>query len=170
MTPSERILHLPVELMSVRRGRIFARDVVNEWGLDELADDVQLAVSELITNAVRHAGTDVVLSLCLEDRLVVEVRDSDPELDHPLTGVAADPLATSGRGLQIVAAVSADWGVRTSSRGKAVWFALDLPDTASPDADVYAMSGRRPGEAADGASEDDDESGDSRELQARAVN
>jgi anti-sigma regulatory factor (Ser/Thr protein kinase) len=153
--------------MSVRRARLFARDVVLEWGLEQLVDDVQLAVSELVTNAVRHAGSAVELALCIDGRLVIEVRDSDPELRQPLEDAEADPLATSGRGLQIVAALSADWGVRFHEAGKAVWFALDLPDTASPDADVYAMSDRRADETADG---DDEQAPESEQMQARAVN
>jgi anti-sigma regulatory factor (Ser/Thr protein kinase) len=167
MTPSERTIRLPVELMSVRRARLFARDVVLEWGLEQLVDDVQLAVSELVTNAVRHARSEVELGLCIDGRLIVEVRDTDPELRQPLEDAEADPLATSGRGLQIVAAVSVDWGVRFHRSGKAVWFALDLPDTASPDADVYAMSDRRADET---AGEDDERAAESEQMQARAVN
>lgn len=166
MTRSEQRLRLPAELMSVRHGRLFARDVVVGWGLERLADDVQLGVSELITNAVRHARTEVELCLRLDTRLTVEVRDFDPDLRHPVDGSPADPLATSGRGLQIVAAVSSDWGVRSLGDGKAVWFALDLPDVASPDADVFAIGGHRPDETAPEAEDDEPES---EQMQARAV-
>ncbi len=174
MTARERSLRLPAELMSVREGRRFARDVVVEWGLRRLVDEVQLGVSELITNAVRHAQTDVELCLrLLDDRLSVEVRDFEPTLHRPAETRAADPLATSGRGLQIVAAVSRDWGVRGLTNGKAVWFALDLPDLASPDADVYPLVARgtdgaagHPSDEADGAAEGSAD----RSMPARAVN
>ena len=169
MTARERSLRLPAELMSVRTGRRFARDVVAEWGLRRLADEVQLGVSELITNAVRHAKTEVELRLQLDGRLYVEVRDFEPALNRPVDGQPADPLATSGRGLQIVAAVSRDWGVRGRPDGKAVWFSLELPDAESPDADVYSMIGRGADRSPAVPSEDDGDAPD-RSMQARAVN
>jgi anti-sigma regulatory factor (Ser/Thr protein kinase) len=165
MTSAERQIALPGELTSVRAGRLFARDVVREWGFDGLADDVQLATSELITNAVRHAGSDVVLSLRLDRKLTVEVVDSHPELRRPEVA-ADDVLATSGRGLHIVAAVSSDWGVRRVRDGKAVWFTLTLPDIDATDADVFTMSDhRRDDETANNA----DRATESQELQARAA-
>lgn len=130
------------ELASVPQARRFARQAVIEWGVEGLADDIQLGISELVTNAVRHAGTDLAITLQLKDTLLVEVRDQDPELRHPAVPTT-DPLATSGRGLQIVAAVSADWGVRGVPGGKIVWFELALPDEARRDADVHEISDRR---------------------------
>jgi anti-sigma regulatory factor (Ser/Thr protein kinase) len=165
MTSAERQIALPGELTSVRQGRLFARDVVRDWGLDSLADDVQLATSELITNAVRHAGTDVVLSLRLDTSLTVEVQDSHPELRRQEVA-ADDVLATSGRGLHIVAAVSSEWGVRRVRDGKAVWFTLALPDVHATDADVFAMSDHRRDEKPANHAE---EGSESQELQARAA-
>lgn len=165
MTSAERQIALPGELTSVRQGRLFARDVVRGWGLDGLADDVQLATSELITNAVRHAGTDVVLRVRLDRNLTVEVQDSHPELRRPEVA-ADDVLATSGRGLHIVAAVSSDWGIRRVRDGKTVWFTLPLPDVDATDADVFTMSDHRRG---DETVKDIDETADSQELQARTA-
>lgn len=168
----ERQLVLRAELASVREGRFFARDVVTEWGLEGLADDIQLGVSELVTNAVRHAGTDVVMTLRLDGKLIVEVEDSDPELRHPAVP-STDPLATSGRGLQIVSAVSTDWGVRSVPAGKVVWFALDLPDNARTDADVFDLDNRREEHDRVEQFRRDQESrqyDESREMQARAAN
>lgn len=143
MGSAERSIALPAELTSVRQARLFARDVMREWQCDGLADDVQLGVSELITNAVRHAGTDVVLTLHLGDDLRVEVRDSHPEFIDRTPRPPDDPFATSGRGLHIVAAVSSDWGVTTFADGKAVWFTVALPDGHGADADVIAMNHHR---------------------------
>jgi len=170
MTARERSLRLPPELMSVRTGRQFARDVLAEWGLRRLADEVQLGVSELITNAVRHARTDVVLRLRVDGRLYVEVRDFEPTLHRPAEVGRTDPLATSGRGLQIVAAVSRDWGVRGLADGKAVWFRVDLPDLASPDAEVYTLAGRGPAEATIDRPSRASQDAPDRSMQARAVN
>jgi hypothetical protein len=61
----------------------------------------------------------------LLDRLTVSVRDHDPRL--PEVG-DADPLATCGRGLAMVAAVSESWGARADGEnGKVVWFSLPTP-------------------------------------------
>jgi len=164
----QRHLVLPADLNSVRTARSFARDVVTEWNVPGLIDDVQLAVSELVTNAVRHAGTDVVMTLRLDDKLVVEVQDSDPELRHPAVPTT-DPLATSGRGLQIVSAVSVDWGVRSVPDGKIVWFALALPDSARTDADVFQLDGRREAHQRAEQRRADAAHGEDREMQARAA-
>ena len=139
---TERTITLPAELSSVRRGRLFARDVVRGWGLADLVDEVQLGTSELITNAVQHARTEVLLVLRLDEVLHIEAHDADPELRRPATE-QDDPMATSGRGLHIIAAISTDWGVRHSPRGKAVWFTLPLPTGNRPDADVFSLDGHR---------------------------
>ena len=138
---NERTLTIPAELASVRTARLFARDVVLGWDLSRLADDVQLGTSELVTNAVQHARSEVLLVLRLKDQLVVEAHDAEPELSRP--PAAQDLLAASGRGLAIIEAISSDWGVRQSPRGKAVWFALPLP-LSTPDADVFSLASRRP--------------------------
>jgi anti-sigma regulatory factor (Ser/Thr protein kinase) len=168
-----RQLILAADLTSVREARRFARETMSEWGLEGVSDDVQLGVSELVTNAVRHAKTDVAMTLVLDGKVIVEVKDSDPELRHPAVPTK-DPLATSGRGLQIVSAVSADWGVRSVPDGKVVWFALDLPDDALVDADVHELSERRDEHERAAAAQsrrmaDDSDTDDSREMQARAA-
>jgi anti-sigma regulatory factor (Ser/Thr protein kinase) len=157
MNDAERTVVLPPELASVRTGRIFARDTVLAWDLARLTDDIQLGVSELVTNAVRHAGTDIELTVRLGAGVTVEVRDSDPELQHPAPAAAANPYAVSGRGLHIVAAISSDWGVRSRPEGKTVWFALDLPATDDADADVldfdrHHQPAETPAEPGDGMS------------------
>lgn len=142
MTAMHRSIVLAAELSSVRTGRHFARDVLTEWDLRQLVEDAQLGTSELVTNAVRHAGTELELSLLLSDAVTIEVRDREPELPHP-DHVEFDPTAESGRGLQIVAAISDDWGVTARPDGKAVWFTLRLPDEGAADADVFSLANRR---------------------------
>lgn len=89
-----------------------------------LAHNVVLVASELATNALRHArsGFSVSLSRIEHDRVRVEVFDLDTRLPSPSL---PDAEATGGRGLQIVAALSADWGFSTEERdglhGKVVW-------------------------------------------------
>lgn len=142
MTAPRRQIVLPAELSSVRAGRRFAAEVLTEWNLPQLVEDAQLGTSELVTNAVRHAGTEVELSLQLGDAVTIEVRDREPELPRS-ERVEFDPTAESGRGLQIVAAICDDWGVTAQPDGKAVWFTLRLPDANAADADVLSLTERR---------------------------
>jgi anti-sigma regulatory factor (Ser/Thr protein kinase) len=168
---TERSLVLAASLGAIREGRLFARQVTLDWGLNDLIDDVQLGVSELITNAVVHAGTEVELTLRLGEELTIEVFDADPELRHPSSPAPAGPgeaLATSGRGLHIVAAVSDDWGVKSVPAGKIVWFTLQLPDQGRSDADLFTLQDRRHHHDADRASESSGSDG-AREMQARRV-
>jgi anti-sigma regulatory factor (Ser/Thr protein kinase) len=168
MSTAQRSLALPADLTSVRTGRLFARDLVTEWGLGRLADDVQLGVSELITNAVRHAGTDVVLVLRLDTELTVEVVDSEPGRVPCTETRAAAVSQSSGRGLQIVSAISSEWGVTTSDDVKTVWFRLPLPSEDVADADILSMEGRHRGGVEPAA--DNERRGESaQEMQGRAA-
>jgi anti-sigma regulatory factor (Ser/Thr protein kinase) len=90
---------------------------------DEELNRVILVASELVSNAVRHARTAFELDLRPEaDGTSVEVFDCDTRLPVLLP---TDTEATSGRGLQIVAALSTEWGARREARqgiqGKTVW-------------------------------------------------
>ncbi|SHG57280.1 Anti-sigma regulatory factor (Ser/Thr protein kinase) [Jatrophihabitans endophyticus] len=145
MTRAERSERFAPELASVRAGRHFVRDTLEAWDLAELADDAQLCVSEIVTNAVTHAGTQVTVTVRSEDDLVVEVHDGVATLSVPEPDVPVAATATSGRGLQIVSVVSADWGVECSADGKVIWFRLPLPDTTARhhDADVLSLAERR---------------------------
>ena len=90
--------------------------------------DLRLLVSELVTNAVRHAG------LRRDDRirLVVAVRESDVrvEVHDPGRGFTQraprpDPARTSGWGLYLVDELADRWGVEGAGRGTRVWFEFD---------------------------------------------
>ena len=76
------------EPAAVAPARAFARDTLRSWGVSDGADDAVLLVSELITNAVRHAGTRLMLTLRLDDgTLEAEVVDW-----HPSRGIPDRPL------------------------------------------------------------------------------
>jgi anti-sigma regulatory factor (Ser/Thr protein kinase) len=85
-------------------------------------DTVLLLVSELCTNAVRHAATEFEVHIEATDHEVtVTVVDHDPR-HRPRLGNPA-PDATSGRGLFIVEKLSKSWGCERHGRGaKSVWF------------------------------------------------
>lgn len=127
MATRTRWVTLPAESRAARLARQVTRDVLHGWRLTGLEDAAQLIVSELVSNAVRHAqirGPAVGLRLCVAGgALRIEVHDSDPRLPRAR---AAGPLAESGRGLLILDALASAWGAGTVGRGKAVWAELAL--------------------------------------------
>jgi anti-sigma regulatory factor (Ser/Thr protein kinase) len=119
---------LPSRIGQVRR---IVSAQLRYWHMDPLIDRAALGVTELLSNVHRHARPDKSCTVELEllsDRLTVSVRDHDPRL--PVVAGAAGaanaaPLATCGRGLAMVAAVSESWGARPDGEdGKVVWFTL----------------------------------------------
>ena len=88
--------------------------------LDEgRCEDLALAVSELVTNAIRYGGDPVTLTVRHgEDAVRVEVTDGNPQLDVP---PEPEELATGRRGLRLVAAVCRAWGWHEVDGGKCVW-------------------------------------------------
>jgi anti-sigma regulatory factor (Ser/Thr protein kinase) len=88
----------------------------------ETVDIARLLTSELVTNAVVHARSPMVVSVHVTDRRVrVEVQDLDGAAAQPLRSDVAD---THGRGLTIVSRLARDWGVEEHGDGKTVWFEL----------------------------------------------
>ncbi|MER5741471.1 SpoIIE family protein phosphatase [Streptomyces sp. NPDC002262] len=115
---------------SVAAARAFVRDTLQGWGHPELVDDAVVLTSELVTNAVVHAGTAAdVLCLRSEDSVRVEVADRYPEREIPVQSgrTIASPDRENGRGLLLCAALADRWGVDYSPTRKHVWFHLDLP-------------------------------------------
>ncbi|MGW4699842.1 ATP-binding protein [Streptomyces sp. NPDC004285] len=116
---------------SVPLARMAARTTLRCWGLpEETADDVAQVATELVSNAVRHASLAklespkrcrFMLELITPDTVRVTVYDSS--LRRPVLRQPCDNDA-SGRGLWLVAALAADWGVRRVLNGKAVWAVL----------------------------------------------
>ncbi|POX59532.1 ATP-binding protein [Streptomyces sp. Ru62] len=125
---------LPSRIGQVRR---IVSAQLRYWHMDPLIDRAALGVTELLSNVHRHARPDKSCTVELEllpDRLTVSVRDHDPRLPVPADATEATgttPLATCGRGLAMVAAVSESWGARPDGEdGKVVWFTLPAPATA----------------------------------------
>ena len=133
--------------------RRFVTATCKRWGVSEVADVVSLAVSELVTNALLHAQTEIEVELCVasgaleacvadhDPRLPVmrpsrtdlladldAVAGINPELDERQSmKVGTSGSVTAGRGLLIVNALADEWGVSERSDGKEVWFTLTVP-------------------------------------------
>ncbi|MFE1251721.1 ATP-binding protein [Streptomyces sp. NPDC058735] len=137
---------LPARCEAVREARRFTRRMLDQWQMGDRFDDVCLVVSELVTNALRHAvPADCARSGVQEspvrlyllrwtERLVCAVRD--PSHDTPVTREADDFSAESGRGLFLVDSFSDSWGwhpMAGALSGKVVWALFRLPrDAARP--------------------------------------
>jgi CheY-like chemotaxis protein len=116
----------PADPASVAGARRFVRGSLH--GQDqELLERVVLLTSELVTNAVLHAGTDARVEIRLTPGVVrVEVGDEGPGAP---TIRDPDVGGPGGRGLPIVDHVASRWGVAPAGRGKVVWFEVDRPAT-----------------------------------------
>ncbi|WP_405492641.1 ATP-binding protein [Streptomyces sp. NBC_00096] len=118
---------VPRSLRAPGRARALVRKQLTEWGVDpEPAETAELLLSELVTNAVRHArapqGRDIGVRIARYDGVLrVEVADAGDPVE--LTPRAATAWDESGRGLTIVAALAVRWGQcpRRHGIGKAVW-------------------------------------------------
>ncbi|MGH3330107.1 MAG: ATP-binding protein [Nocardioidaceae bacterium] len=106
----------------VGEARRLVRRALIDSGHENLIDSAALAVSELVTNALVHAGTPIELSVrILGDGIRVEIADGSPHLPSP-RGYAV--TAGTGRGLVMVQELVDDWGAEPCPDGKVVWFQL----------------------------------------------
>jgi len=107
---------------SAAKARAFVERTLCNWGCRELVDDARVVVTELVSNVVRHAGTDVGVDLDLD---AVRHRVRIDVVDHAGGDVAlrrGDPaFDLGGRGLRLVDELSERWGVERRPGGKCVW-------------------------------------------------
>lgn len=109
----------------VAAGRAWVRQLFEAWRLAPLVELAELIVSELLTNALRHAAGPVELTvLLLDETVTLAVRDAGTPLPR-LHKVSETDEA--GRGLHLVSVLAARWGARPTVRGKVVWCDLPLP-------------------------------------------
>jgi DNA-binding NarL/FixJ family response regulator len=118
-TRDQLSLALPRDLSSVARARKFVAEALTKWGIDALAPDAMIVVSELVTNAVTHARSDCEVRLAVDEGGVrIAVIDSGEGTPDPRPFNEDQP---SGRGLHIIGALSTAWGVDDVPEGKMVW-------------------------------------------------
>jgi anti-sigma regulatory factor (Ser/Thr protein kinase) len=102
--------------------RNFVGGTLERWGRADLVETAVLLTSEVVTNVILHARTDLVVTATLDrNRARVAVRDEEvtpPQRRH------APPDSEDGRGLLLVEELATSWGVLPDERGKAVWFEL----------------------------------------------
>ena len=117
-------LQLPHTTQSVRRARRTIAAFLDPSEVPgAVVEDVLLLVSELVTNAVVHAGSPAVVRLDADpERIKVTVADRDPDKKPSMR--VPDPTSPNGRGVLLVDRLAARWGVEPQRSGKLVWFEL----------------------------------------------
>jgi CheY-like chemotaxis protein len=113
-----------VDRTSPGKARRFARGVLRNE-VEELVDTVELLLTEMVTNAVVHAGSSTTVSVrLLEDHVHVEVHD---RVDVTVQPQRPSEDSESGRGLLLVDALARSWGSTRFADGKIVWFDVERP-------------------------------------------
>ena len=116
LAPSQVVTwDLPAEPEIVAEARARARRQVAAWGLEEVTFTTELLVSELVTNAIRHAQPPIQLRMILDTMLSCEVSDASGTAPHHRR---ADRYDEGGRGLMLVARLAARWGTRHTADGQ----------------------------------------------------
>ncbi|MFF9105158.1 SpoIIE family protein phosphatase [Streptomyces rubrogriseus] len=120
------------DLQAVASVRHHLSGLLPRWKTEALLDDLQLILSEVVTNALIHAQSDVDIRLRRHTAGVrVEVQDNSALPPVPTVIVADEAVnaeAESGRGLLIVDALATAWGSSPAGRGKTTWIEMTLPD------------------------------------------
>ncbi len=111
---------LPNSMRSPGLARMLVRQALEDCPPDRV-ETAELLVSELVTNAVRHAETGLVLTISVVPRVRIAVDDSSSDL---ISARLAEADQDTGRGLAIVEALASAWGCESAPQGKRVWFEL----------------------------------------------
>ncbi|WP_158566842.1 ATP-binding protein [Actinomadura craniellae] len=122
-TESRKLVALPA---AAREARLLVRDSLPQWGLTAFADDCAVAVSEFVTNSVRHAQPLAFIGVALrltETHLVAEVHDASFAQPKPRKATEDDE---GGRGLPLIEALTDQWGHYQTDDGKVCWAAWKL--------------------------------------------
>lgn len=109
---------LPADPAVVTTAREQAMTRLSDWGLDDAAFTTELVISELITNAIRHARSPIQLRLIRDLTLICEVSDGSSTAPHPRR---ARDFDEGGRGLLLVSQLTQRWGSRQTPQGKTIW-------------------------------------------------
>lgn len=137
---------IPADPSAVGEARRTAAGQLREWGLDELAFSTELIVSELVTNALRHASAPIGLRMIRARELICEVSDASSTTPHLRHARTTDE---GGRGLFLIARYAQRWGTRYTAEGKIIWAELpwappptpNRPTTWTPSSNTWRTRG-----------------------------
>ncbi|MEY9877320.1 PAS domain S-box-containing protein [Streptacidiphilus sp. MAP12-33] len=118
------VLELSDDPEVVGEARRFVRRTLASWQLTGLTDVAQLLVSELVSNALLHAGHPTQLRLIRDRVLSIAVADTDARVPRVRHAGAEDE---GGRGMLLINELAYRWGNRATAEGKLVWLELELP-------------------------------------------
>lgn len=126
-------LRLPATPVAAAQARKEVSDAIAAWDLAIDRDAAVLLTSELVANAVLHDGGGTILLTisCCHCQLRVDVHDTSPTLPVPKQSAPLD--SETGRGLLLVDSIADQWGYYRTPEGKAVFFALAIPDGSAAD-------------------------------------
>jgi anti-sigma regulatory factor (Ser/Thr protein kinase) len=137
----ERFEHHTAE---IRRARRLVRTSLQAWGLGAHADALELAASELVTNALVHGGGQIEVRLSAEgDEVRLEVGDEGPSTEPPRPTRTSEALL-GGWGLRLVEEISHSWGASTTSAQTRVWMVRRTLSESDP-GEGAGFVGPRPG-------------------------
>ncbi|GAC1420663.1 MAG: hypothetical protein NVSMB57_14590 [Actinomycetota bacterium] len=122
--PVRRVRQLSLEPDASAPGsaRRFTVRILQGWQCHQMVETAELLVSELVTNAVKHAGTKIELRVSLRRRAIrFDIIDLSPSQALPGNPEAG---SLSGRGLRIVGSLALEWGTSALDQGKSVWFTV----------------------------------------------
>ncbi|MFC9128433.1 ATP-binding protein [Streptomyces sp. NPDC057099] len=121
--PAQYTIRLTAGEHAARHIRRIVRSFLEEWRMPELSDAVELGVTELLANVVRHVPDRRCTLLLLRQPHGVRVEVSDGSNRLPVPPPRQDPESESGRGLLLLDAMADKWGVSVwRDGGKTVWF------------------------------------------------
>ncbi|GGZ90762.1 SpoIIE family protein phosphatase [Streptomyces bluensis] len=116
---------VPADPSAVAGVRAAAAQLLQDWGMEEEAFTLELVLSELVTNAIRHASGPIKVRLIRDRSLICEVSDGSSVSPHLRRATTMDE---GGRGLFLVAQFADRWGTRYTSGGKVIWTEQQLPE------------------------------------------
>jgi anti-sigma regulatory factor (Ser/Thr protein kinase) len=116
---------LPCTAASAEGARKLVRAALATWNLDALTEDAALIVTELVANAVQHTRSHHIrVTVTRPETTLVRIQVTDRSKDRPRAR-HADDVDENGRGLDLVAALTARWGTDVLPWGKRVWGELN---------------------------------------------
>jgi PAS domain S-box-containing protein len=162
---------LPPEASSASRARSVLRSALTDAsapaGSDRWVESALLAVSEVVTNALVHAGTPMTLRvLVMPSGLRVEVGDGSPHAPVPRD---YSPTSGTGRGLKMLERAVDRWGSLPDGHGKVVWFELHAHGTAPPRSGDWTLADSAHGAGREGGGADGGYTADGRSAQSDTV-